>query len=196
MGAGLEHISIESLEFIYENTFVTDQDRSRLGIHGTPYALARHVVHSLPFDRFALESRRVVEPCCGHGIFLVAALERLRELVHGGFGQSERHEYLKRMLWGFDTEPFSIEVASLCLSLADFPNGNGWNLKGGDEGGRLRPEELPIRGCGRGLEGRALQSPFREIRGRRTGQIQAVQPVATGGSCFGVCSDSFRAMAS
>jgi len=114
-GAGLEHVSIESLEFIYENTFVSDEDRDRLGIHGTPYSLARHIVHRLPFDRFDPEERRVLEPCCGHGIFLVAALERLRELPHPYGSRVDQHEYFKRMLRGFDTEPFSIEVASLCL---------------------------------------------------------------------------------
>lgn len=73
-GAGLEHVSIESLATIWEETFVSEEDRARLGIHGTPYALAQHVVRNLPFDRYAPEDRSVVEPCCGHGIFLVAAL--------------------------------------------------------------------------------------------------------------------------
>ena len=40
----------------------------------------------------------------------------------------DRHEYLKSMLYGFDIDPFGLEIARSCLMLADFPNPNGWHL--------------------------------------------------------------------
>ena len=69
------------------------------------------------------------EPCSGHGVFLVAALKRLRDLLGTGWSNRDRHNYLVRMLHGFEREPFSREVSKLCLMLADFPNPNGWRLE-------------------------------------------------------------------
>jgi hypothetical protein len=40
----------------------------------------------------------------------------------------ERHDYFKERLYGFDIDPFALEVARLCLLLSDFPSRNGWRL--------------------------------------------------------------------
>ncbi len=124
-----ENLTIEVLAYIWENTFVTPSDRQEHGIYGTPYELARHLVYSLLDDQFTLDQRPIVEPCCGHGIFLVAALQRLRELLPADLLPEHRHAYFAETLKGFDRDPFAIEVARLCLSLADFPNRNGWDIK-------------------------------------------------------------------
>jgi hypothetical protein len=124
-----ENLTIEVLAYIWEHSFVTPSDRQEHGIYGTPYELARHLVYSLLDDQFALDRRPIVEPCCGHGIFLVAALQRLRELLPADMLPEHRHAYFAETLRGFDRDPFAIEVARLCLSLADFPNRNGWDIK-------------------------------------------------------------------
>lgn len=131
-GASLSHISVETLSYIWEDAFVTDEDREKLGIHGTPYSLARHIAYRLPVENFGVDDRHFLEPCCGNGVFLVAAMQRLRDLLPPEMSEIDRHAYFKRMLRGFEIEPFSIEVASLCLSLADFPSGNGWSLQKAD----------------------------------------------------------------
>ena len=126
------NVSVEVLAYVYENTFVTDEARKNLGTHGTPPSVARYIVHQLPFERFAEDRRKTAEPFCGHGVFLVAALQRLRELLPATADAKERHKYFVRMLQGFEIDQFAREVARLCLMLADFPNSNGWKLREGD----------------------------------------------------------------
>jgi hypothetical protein len=85
-------------------------------------------VYGLPFEDIPEADRIVVEPCCGHGIFMITALQRLRELLPPGLSGEERHEYFKQRLYGFDLDPFAIEVAKLSLILSDFPSGDDWRL--------------------------------------------------------------------
>lgn len=122
------NLSVEVLAYIYENTFVGEDARQKLGTHGTPHAVARYLVHQIPFEQFVENERYTLEPFCGHGVFLVAALQRLRELLPSGMDAKERHKYFVRMLRGFEIDQFALEVSRLCLMLADFPNHNGWKL--------------------------------------------------------------------
>lgn len=124
-----KNLSVEVLAFIWENTLVTDEVRERLGIHATPPSIAKYIVHRLPIEDIPEEQRRIVEPCCGSATFLVAALQRLRDLLSPSMSPKERHKYFTKMLSGFDIETFGLEVARSCLMLADFPNPNGWVLK-------------------------------------------------------------------
>lgn len=124
-----QNLSVDVLAFIYENTLVDKQLRKEGGIHSTPHRIARYVVEHLPWAEIPQNERIVVEPCSGHGVFLVAALKRLRDLLGAGWSNRERHDYLVRMLHGFERDPFAREVSKLCLMLADFPNPNGWKLE-------------------------------------------------------------------
>jgi len=123
------NLSGDVLAHVYENTLVTAELRKEAGIHATPRTVAEYIVHHLPLDEFPLSERRVVEPCCGHATFLVAALKRLRELSPADWTDSQRHTYMKRRLWGFEMDSFALEVARLSLTLADLPNPNGWHLE-------------------------------------------------------------------
>ena len=127
-----QNLSVDVLAFIYENTLVDKQLRKEGGIHSTPHRIARYVVEHLPWAEIPQGERIVVEPCSGHGVFLVAALKRLRDLLGAGWSNRERHDYLVRMLHGFERDPFAREVSKLCLMLADFPNPNGWRLEVAD----------------------------------------------------------------
>jgi hypothetical protein len=129
---GFLNISVEVLAYIYEYTLVDDDSRKSHSIHSTPYAVARFMARRLPLDRFPEEERMVVEPCSGHGVFLVAALQRLRDSLADGKTDQERHDYFVRMLRGYEIDAFACEVSKLCLMLADFPNHNGWHLKNED----------------------------------------------------------------
>ncbi len=122
------NLSVEVLAYIYENTLVDAVSRQEMSIHSTPHSIARYIVHHLPFETLDVKQRRVVEPFAGHGIFLVAALQRLRDLLPSDMDATERHRYFVRMLQGFELDAFALEVAALCLMLADFPNPNGWQL--------------------------------------------------------------------
>lgn len=128
----LQNLSVDALAFVYENTLVDNALRRDNGIHSTPHRIARYVVERLPLESIPERDRIVVEPCSGHGVFLVAALKRLRDLLDPSWDARRRHRYFAERLLGFERDPFAREVNKLCLTLADFPNPNGWNLEPAD----------------------------------------------------------------
>lgn len=122
------NLSVEVLAYIYENTLVDKESRGELGTHSTPHNVARYIVHHLPFEKINQDEPLVLEPFSGHGIFLVASLQRLRDLLPNNMDEKERHNYFVKRLRGYEIDSFAIEVSKLCLMLADFPNHNGWQL--------------------------------------------------------------------
>lgn len=129
---GFQNLSVDALALIAEDTLVDDELRKQYGIHGTPRRIARYVVEHLPIERIPELERVVAEPCSGSGVFMVSALKRLRELLGPDWDDSERHRYFVKRLFGFEQDAFAREVSKLCLTLADFPNPNGWNLQDAD----------------------------------------------------------------
>jgi hypothetical protein len=127
-----QNLSVEVLAYIYENTLIDPKTRQEQGIHSTPRSVARYIVHRLPLEDIPRDELRIVEPCSGHGIFLVAALKRLRDLLPTSWDAKQRHDYFVKVLAGYEKDPFAVEVSKLCLLLADFPNPNGWRVKEAD----------------------------------------------------------------
>ena len=127
-----QNLSVDSLAYVYENTLVAPETRRLFGIHSTPPAIAEYVVRQLPFEDLGLNERRVFEPFAGHGVFLIAAMQRMRELLPAGMTSEQRHDYFVNMLSGMEIDEFAREVARLSLLLADYPNPDGWRLHGSD----------------------------------------------------------------
>ncbi len=127
-GVNCKNLSVEALAFVWENTLVSDELRSQRSIHATHQNVARYIVRRLPLAEIPANERRITEPCCGSGTFLIAAMQRLRELLPPDTGARTRHSHFVKMLSGVDVESFGLEVARPCLMLADFPNPNGWRL--------------------------------------------------------------------
>lgn len=123
-----QNLSVDDLAFIYENTLILKEFRKQYGIHSTPQAIAELIVDHLPFESLAKNERFVIEPCAGHGVFLVAALRRLRELLPASWTDQERHKYLKDRLTAIEVDVFAAEVCRLSLMLADYPNPDGWQI--------------------------------------------------------------------
>src|SRR6266568_1815667 len=123
------NISVDTLTYVYENTFVSPERRQSLGIHSTPSYIADYVLSQLPLEELQRDKLQVLDPTCGHGIFLIAAMRRMRTFMPTDWGGHRRHEFFVKHLTGVDIEGFSIEVARLCLMLADFPESNGWNVR-------------------------------------------------------------------
>src|SRR5439155_26062607 len=69
----------------------------------------------------------VLEPWSGSAVFLIAAMNWLRPRLFGAPPQ-ERHQYFVNHLAGIEKDPFAIEISRLALTLADFPNPDGWHL--------------------------------------------------------------------
>jgi len=123
-----QNISVDDLAFIYENTLIREETRKRFGIHSTPPAIAELMVDRLPVESLPQDERYVLEPCAGHGVFLIAALRRLRELLPVSWTNQEKHAYLKDRLTAIEMDTFAAEVCRLSLTLADYPNPNGWKI--------------------------------------------------------------------
>lgn len=127
-----QNLSVDALADIYENTLVDEQVRRKLGTHSTPASVARYIVSRLINEENISDIHHIVEPCSGHAIFLVAALERLRDLLPSQLHPQERHRFFVRTLRGFERDAFALEIGKLCLMLADFPFPDGWHLVSAD----------------------------------------------------------------
>ncbi|MCX6831813.1 MAG: N-6 DNA methylase, partial [candidate division Zixibacteria bacterium] len=125
------NLSIDVLTFIWSTTLVTKEIRDSLGIHTTPRPVAKYIVDRLPQESFVDLKEKgglVVEPCCGSAVFLVEAMQRIRDQLPNSLSPRQRHDHFRRALVGFEQETFGIEIARLCLTLADFPERNRWQL--------------------------------------------------------------------
>lgn len=124
------NLSVEVLAHIWSKTLVDKSTRKRLGIHRTPRSIVRYIVERIPFPS-GDEERIVFEPCSGSAAFLIGALNHLRSNLVMAAPQ-ERHKYFVKHLAGIEYDPFGVEISTLALTLADFPNPNGWNIRRGD----------------------------------------------------------------
>ena len=94
------NLSVEVLAYIYENTLVDKQSRKELATHSTPHNVARYIVHHLPFEKINQHEPLILEPFSGHAIFLVASLQRLRDLLPNDMDEKEHHNYFcKETSW-------------------------------------------------------------------------------------------------
>ena len=127
-----QNLSVDSLAYVYENTLVTPTMRKLFGIHSTPPEIAEYIVRRLPFEDLETSEWQVFDPFSGHSVFLIAAMQRMRELLPLGLNSQQRHEYFVEKLSGIEIDEFAREVAKLSLMMADYPNPDGWRLYGGD----------------------------------------------------------------
>ena len=123
-----QNLSVPDLAFIYESSFINQDTRKELGVHSTPEPLANYIVQRLDWSRVPVDQRVVFEPFSGHCIFLACALARMAEDLSASLSSKQRHEYLKRSLIGVEKDSLAREVARLVMTLADYPNEDGWQL--------------------------------------------------------------------
>ncbi|MBN1360416.1 MAG: N-6 DNA methylase [Sedimentisphaerales bacterium] len=116
-------IPLEFISSMYEEFLTEDKDRSKA--YYTPSHLVDFVLDGvLPWndDRYDL---KVLDPCCGSGIFLVKAFQRLihrwRRVHNREPLVSDLKPLLANNLWGVDRDPEAVRVAcfSLYLAMAD-----------------------------------------------------------------------------
>jgi type I restriction-modification system DNA methylase subunit len=131
-GINFRNISSDDLAFVYENTLVTEETRQHFGVHSTPRPVAEYVVSRVQLQSEDIQNATVYEPFAGAGVFMVAALGRLRDLLPVGMTEHARHNFLVKRIRGDEIEPFAREVATLSLILADYPNENGWSVSAVD----------------------------------------------------------------
>ena len=132
---GVDH---ELLGYFYESTLLqlsetkAETIRKEFGIYYTPRILSQEIVWSIPFESIPVDERYVLDGTCGSGSLLLSACKRLEELVSYEKTEIDRHNYLTRMIEGYDIDKFASEVARLSLLLYSLPYGNKWNIHAGD----------------------------------------------------------------
>jgi hypothetical protein len=125
------NLSVEVLSQIWPTTLVDSETRKRLGIHRTSRTIVRYIVERIPFNRSGDDGRTIFEPCSGSAAFLIGMMNVLRQNLFG-MTPSERHRYFIKHLSGIEKEPFGVEISRLALTLADFPNPDGWDITPAD----------------------------------------------------------------
>ena len=125
------NLSVEVLAHIWANTLVDDETKRKLSIHRTSRSIVRYMVERIPFDHSGDDKRIILELCSGSGVFLIGAMNALRQNLYGA-SAVERHQYFVQHLAGIEADPFAVEISKFALTLADFPNPNGWHIEMGD----------------------------------------------------------------
>ena len=121
------NLSVEVLAQIWSVTLVDPETRKKLGIHRTSRTIVSYIVERTPFSSFGDDKLIIFEPCSGSATFLIGAMNALRANLFAASPQ-ERHRYYINHLAGLEKEPFGAELSRLALTLADFPNSDGWDI--------------------------------------------------------------------
>ena len=133
-----QSVDHELLGYFYESTLLqlsetkAETIRKEFGIYYTPRILSQEIVWSIPFESIPVDERYVLDGTCGSGSLLLSACKRLEELVSYEKTEIDRHNYLTRMIEGYDIDKFASEVTRLSLLLYSLPYGNKWNIHAGD----------------------------------------------------------------
>ncbi|WP_313579990.1 HsdM family class I SAM-dependent methyltransferase [Lacrimispora sp.] len=133
-----QSVDHELLGYFYESTLLQLNEkkanslRKEFGIYYTPKVLSQEIANHIPLENLPIYNRTVLDGTCGSGSLLLSACKRLENLVYYEMGGIERHDYLTKMITGYDLDKFASEVARLSLLLYSLPYGNRWNINAGD----------------------------------------------------------------
>ncbi|MBI4873427.1 MAG: N-6 DNA methylase, partial [Acidobacteria bacterium] len=94
----------DALKDLYQATFPR-RERHALGEYYTPDWLAEHVL-----DELGYTDQRVLDPACGSGTFLVAAINRVRR-AHSHLSPGELLDRILTTVAGFDVHPLAVFTA-------------------------------------------------------------------------------------
>lgn len=122
------NLTPESVAHVYENTLVTKETREQYGTHSTPSYIADYIAWRLPLEDVSLDALHVFEPAIGCAALLTSVLRRVRLLLPPDWTPRQKHKYFIEHMSGFDIDSFAVETAHLSLTLADFPNKDGWRI--------------------------------------------------------------------
>ena len=130
LGTDIDYSSLEPslASEVYETALLPKPgSKSRAGIFYTPPELARRLVDLLPIEELPLDRRNVLDPTCGSGTLLLAAHDRLVQ-IDPESDAVHVHQRLLNSISGWDSDPFAVNIARLCLLLNALPLGNGWKV--------------------------------------------------------------------
>lgn len=114
-----EYLPVEFISSIYDEFIGNNQE----GVVYTPSHLAKFLVdESMPIDE-PCENYKILDPCCGSGIFLVAAFKRLVQWWHilnpeKNFNSENIQPILTNNIFGVDKSAEAVQLTIFSLSLA------------------------------------------------------------------------------
>jgi type I restriction-modification system DNA methylase subunit len=117
-------IPIELISSIYEEFYLTSNaDTGNHGTHYTPSSLVRFVLSQVLTPKCLERNPRVLDPCCGSGIFLVEAFRRIvRYRVYQKHGKrlssKELRKIIRDQLAGIEINEEAVRIAAFSLYLA------------------------------------------------------------------------------
>lgn len=133
-----QSVDHELLGYFYEATLLqlsekkAENIRKEFGIYYTPRVLSQEITSSIPFESIPVNERYILDGTCGSGSLLLSACKRLEDLASYEKKEFDKHDYLTKMIEGYDIDKFASEVARLSLLLYSLPYGNKWNIHAGD----------------------------------------------------------------
>ncbi len=135
------YIPIEFLSSVYEQFLheesSEDQDRAQAstsdpekrGAHYTPEPLADYLVSEVQSVRRIESGMKILDPCCGSGVFLVIAYRRLVELEcqrqdRDSLNPKELKDLLESSIYAVERNPVACQIAgfSLILTMLSYVN--------------------------------------------------------------------------
>lgn len=116
-------IPIELISSIYEEFYLTtNADAGNHGTHYTPSSLVRFVLSQVLTPDCLEKKPRILDPCCGSGIFLVEAFRRIVRYHFFKKGKlpspTELRIFIKDQLAGIEINEEAVRVAAFSLYLA------------------------------------------------------------------------------
>jgi methylase of polypeptide subunit release factors len=110
-------IAGDPLGELYEQYF-DRRTRQALGEFYTPPSVCEYVVDSVGYGG-GVQHRRLVDPACGSGTFLVSALNRYKQELGAELDQAEALRDLcnRARVVGFDIHPFAVVIAQIRFML-------------------------------------------------------------------------------
>ncbi|MTJ08783.1 class I SAM-dependent DNA methyltransferase [Anabaena sp. UHCC 0204] len=117
-------IPIELISSIYEEFYLTSNaDSGNHGTHYTPSSLVRFVLSKVLTPQSLEKNPRIIDPCCGSGIFLVEAFRRIvRYLTYKQngtrLGSEELRKIIREQIAGIEINEEAVRVAAFSLYLA------------------------------------------------------------------------------
>jgi type I restriction-modification system DNA methylase subunit len=115
---------------------ITKKERKELGQFYTPDFVIDYIL-----DRVNLSAdKKVLDPACGSGGFLMKAYDRLREIYRkeGWAEENQHNEILSKNLYGIDINPFATQLTVMNLFLKDLDHPTSHvNIAEGDSLERL-----------------------------------------------------------
>lgn len=103
---------------IYQN-LVPDALRKNIGEFYTPEWLAEFVLDEAGYKGKGVLNKKLLDPCCGSGTFLVHAIGRLKyQAKTGGLSDSETLDLILEKVFGIDLNPLAVIASRLSYLLS------------------------------------------------------------------------------